>query len=109
MERLQVEGTLPVAINLVANQKPLKLKKVVMRSLTTEESLLSQGRLLPGQFIAIGDLAAMTNLVDDEGTEHQMLYEHLAHTSKANYKKLQELEAKLEEKETAESTKAEHD
>jgi len=109
MERLQVESTLPVAIHIVANQKPMKLKKVVVRSLTTEESLLSQGRLLPGQFISIGDLASMTKLVDDEGNEHQMLYEHLAHTSKANYKKLQELELELEAKETAESTKAEHD
>ena len=46
MERTKIEGLLPVAIHLVAEQQPLKLKKVVMTQLSGIESVQAQGELL---------------------------------------------------------------
>ncbi len=100
---VHIEGELPVAIKLTVGQEHLSLKKVIMTQMTAVEFLEAQVKILPGQYIAIGDLASMTKLIDEKGNAHQMTYEMLATSSKSNLKKLEELKDSLEAKEQAES------
>ena len=101
MDRLEIEGELPVALKLVDGQTELKLKKVVMRQMTAIEYMQSQSGNA-GQYIAIADLAAMTKLVDEDGKEHEITYDMLGHSSKSNLEYLNEKLKELEEKEKAE-------
>lgn len=100
---VHIEGELPIAIKLTVGQEHLSLKKVIMTQMTAVEYLEAQVKILPGQYIAIGDLALMTKLIDDQGQAHQMTYEMLATSSKSNLKYLDELKDSLEAKEQAES------
>lgn len=103
MDQLEIEGELPVALKLVDGQTELKLKKVVMRQMTAIEYVESQAKLEPGCYIGIADLAAMTQLVDEDGEEHQISYSMLGHSSRANLDYLASLKDKLDAKEKAES------
>ena len=103
MEHLEIEGELPVALKLVDGQTELKLKKVVMRQMTAIEYVESQAKLEPGCYIGIADLAAMTQLVDEDGEEHQISYSMLGHSSRTNLDYLTSLKEKLDAKEKAES------
>lgn len=107
MERTKIEGTLPVAIHLVVEQQPLKLKKVVMTQLSGIDSIQAQIALNEGQYIPIGELAFMTSLVDAEGKEHKLTYEALGHSSRMNYDYLKELRDQLDAKEKAENSENE--
>ncbi|MEQ1412248.1 hypothetical protein [Acinetobacter indicus] len=104
MQRTQIEGTLPIAINLVVQQTPVKLKKVIMTQMTAIESIEA---VQPGEYIAISELAYMTKLVDDEGNQHQMKYIDLGHSSRKNLAYLQDLRDKLDAKEEAENSETE--
>ena len=103
MDQLEIEGELPVALKLVDGQTELKLKKVVMRQMTAIEYVESQAKLEPGCYIGIADLAAMTQLVDEDGEEHQISYSMLGHSSRTNLDYLTSLKEKLDAKEKAES------
>ena len=107
MERTKIEGTLPVAIHLVSEQHPLKLKKVVMTQISGIESIQVQGELLVGQYISIGELASMTRLVDAEGNEHKLSYDTLGHSSRINLDYLKDLRDQLDAKEQAENSETE--
>ncbi|MBK0063970.1 MULTISPECIES: hypothetical protein [unclassified Acinetobacter] len=104
---IQVEGTLPVAIPVVIEHAATKLRKIVMRQMTAIEYLQAQTGIKEGQFIAIADLSAMTKLVDEVGTVHEMTYEMLGNSSRSNLEYLQGKRAELDAKEAAESSEAE--
>ena len=67
MDRLEIEGELPVALKLVDGQTELKLKKVVMHQMTAIEYVESQAKLEPGCYTGIADMPAMTKLIREEG------------------------------------------
>lgn len=104
MQRTQIKGTLPVAIHLVVQQQPVKLKNVIMTQLTAIESIEA---VQPGEYIAIAELACMTKLVDELGNEHQIKYIDLGHSSRKNLAYLQDLRDKLDAKEEAENSEIE--
>jgi hypothetical protein len=106
MQRTQIEGELPIAIYLVVEQTPMKLKKVVMTQMTAIESIEAVN---PGEYISISELAYMTKLVDEQGNHHQMKYIDLGHSSRKNLTYLQELRDKLDAKEIAENSETESD
>lgn len=100
---MELQGTLPVALKTIVGQDTISSKKVVMRQLTTLEYLKSQAGSEPNQYIALVDLTTMTKLVDENGKEHDISYDMLAHTSRVNFDYLTELRASLDAKEKAES------
>lgn len=106
---IQVEGTLPVAIPVNLDNSATKLKKIVMRQMTAIEYLQSQANIKEGYFIDIADLAAMTKLVDEVGTVHEITYDMLGHSSRANLDYLREKRAELDAKEVAESLEVAHE
>ena len=103
MDRLKIEGELPVALKLVDGQTELKLKKVVMHQMTAIEYVESQAKLEPGCYIGIADIAAMTKLISEDGEEYEISYNMLGHSSRSNLDYLTSLKEKLEAKEKAES------
>lgn len=100
---MEIKGTLPVALKMVVGQTEVKSKNIVMRSLTTIEYLKSQSQSQPDQFIALIDLTSMTKLIDENGQEHDITYDMLAHTSRSNFDYLTQQRADLDAKEQAES------
>ncbi|WP_336021373.1 hypothetical protein [Acinetobacter pittii] len=104
MDQIQIEGTLPVALKKLVGQTDIKSQKVVMRQMTAIEYLQAQASIEVGQFVHIADLAAMTKLVDDEGDEHEITYDMLGHSSRANLNYLTDLRTTLDAKEAAESS-----
>lgn len=107
MEQIQVEGTLPVALKKLVGQTDIKSRKVVMRQMTAIEYLQAQASTEAGQFISIADLAFMTKLIDDEGNEHDISYDMLGYSSRANLVYLTDLRETLDAKEAAESSSSE--
>ncbi len=101
MQRTQIEGELPIGIHLVVEQKPVKLKKVIMTQISAIESIEA---INPGEYIAIAELAFMTKLVDENGKQHSLTYTDLGHSSRKNLVYLQELREKLDAKEEAENS-----
>ena len=77
MDRLEIEGELPVALKLVDGQTELKLKKVVMHQMTAIEYVESQAKLEPVCYIGIADIAAMTKLISEDGEEYEIQSDHL--------------------------------
>lgn len=104
---IQVEGTLPVALKKLDGQTEIKSKQIVMRQMTAIEYLQSQTAIKEGQFIAIADLATMTKLVAEDGTEHEITYDMLGHSSRSNLDYLNAKRVELDAKEAAESSEAE--
>lgn len=100
---MEIKGTLPVALKMVVGQTEVKSKQVVMRQMTTLEYLQSQSQSQPDQFIALIDLTSMTKLIDDDGNEHKITYDMLAHSSRSNFDYLTQKRAELDAKEQAES------
>lgn len=100
---IQIEGTLPVALKKLDGQTEIKSKKIIMRQMTAIEYLQSQANIKEGYFIDIADLAAMTKLVDEVGNVHEVTYDMLGHSSRANLDYLREKRAELDAKEVAES------
>lgn len=109
MEQLEIEGTLPVALKKLVGQTEVKSQKIVMRQPNSIEYLESQTGLKPGQFLAIADLSAMTKLIDDQGTEHEITYDMLGFSSRSNLKYLNDLRDQLDAKEEAESSSQEQE
>ena len=103
---IQVVGTLPVALKKLDGQTEIKSKQIVMRQMTAIEYLQGQTSIKEGQFIAIADLAAMTKLVDANGTEHEITYDMLGHSSRSNLDYLNAKRVELDAKEAAESSEA---
>lgn len=101
--KIQLEGTLPIALKKMVGQTTIESKKVVIRAMTTLEYLQAQATVKEGDFLSISDLVAMVKLVDDQGEEHHVTYEMLAHTSKLNFDYLSGLKLKIEKKEKAAS------
>ncbi|MEY2862826.1 MAG: hypothetical protein RLY58_533 [Pseudomonadota bacterium] len=100
---MTLEGQLPVAI---APKGTSALTHVVMTQLTIEQSLKTQMSLKPDQFVVVGELAAMTKLVDHEsGESFDLTYEMLGSSSRQNLDYLTDLRASLDVKERADSTK----
>ncbi len=56
-------------------QTDVKSRKIVMRQMTAIEYIQAQASMQPHQYIAIADLSAMTKLIDDQGTEHEITYD----------------------------------
>ena len=104
MQRTQIEGTLPIAIHLVVQQTPIKLKQVRMTQMTAIESIQA---VQPGEYIAIAELAYMTKLIDEQGCEHQLTYDLLGHSSRKNLAYLQDMRDRLDAKEEAENSEIE--
>ncbi|ENW11176.1 hypothetical protein BFR69_00695 [Acinetobacter pittii] len=109
MKQIKIEGLLPVPLKKLVGQTDIKSQKVVMRQLTAIEYLESQASIEAGHFVAIADLASMTKLIDDDGDEHEITYEMLGHSSRANLKYLDELRNQLDAKEAAESSSDEQE
>ena len=99
---MTLEGQLPVGI---ATTGPQPLTHVVMTQLTIEQSLKTQMSLKPDQFVVVGELAAMTKLVDDLGVTHELTYDLLGASSRQNLDYLSDLRTQLDAKERADSTK----
>lgn len=100
---IRLEGTLPVPLIKLDGQTTIESKKIVMTQMTAIEYFQNQATMKEGQYIVIADLAAMTKLIDEEGHEHDISYDMLGHSSKANLDYLDILKSKLEAKEKAES------
>lgn len=109
MIQIQIEGSLPVPLKKLVGQTDIKSKKVVMRQPTAIQYLENQALIKPGQFISLADLASMTKLIDDDGVEHEITYEMLGHSSRANLDYLQKMREELDAKEAAESSVQEQD
>lgn len=103
MDLIKVKGELPVVLKKLVGQTSIESKKIVMTQLTAIEYYQSQASMKEGQWIGIADLVAMIKLVDDDGTEHDVSYDMLGHSSKANIDYLNNLKSQLEAKEKAES------
>ncbi|EHU2143645.1 hypothetical protein A1E33_RS09875 [Acinetobacter baumannii] len=109
MIQIQIEGLLPVPLKKLVGQTDIKSQKVVMRQPTAIQYLENQALIKPGQFISIADLASMTKLIDGDGVEHEITYEMLGHSSRANLDYLQKMREELDAKEAAESSVQEQD
>ncbi|AVN30041.1 hypothetical protein L1Z01_21015 [Acinetobacter baumannii] len=105
----EIKGTLPKALKKLVGQTDIKSRNIVMRQPTAIEYLEAQAKIGIGQFVHIADLAAMTKLVDDEGNEHEITYDMLGHSSRANLKYLEGLRDALDAKEAAESSEQEQE
>lgn len=104
MEQVELKGTLPVALKVLVGQDVIISKAIVMRQMTAIEYLQAQSNVAAGQFISIADLASMTKLVDEDGTEHAISYDMLGHSSRANLDYLGTLREELDAKERADNT-----
>lgn len=76
MERTKIEGTLPVATTLVAEQQPLKLKKVVMTQLRVLRVFKPKVSCWWVNIFRLKNWPPMTRLVDVEGNEHNNSMTH---------------------------------
>lgn len=99
---IQVEGTLPVALKKLVGQTEIKSNKIVMRQMTAIEYIQAQASIKELQYVAISDLAIMTKLVDADGNEHEITYDMLGHSSRANLDYLRVKREELDAKEAAE-------
>ncbi|ENX46642.1 MULTISPECIES: hypothetical protein [Acinetobacter] len=104
---IQVKGTLPVALKKLDGQTEIKSKQIVMRQMTAIEYIQAQASITEIQYVAISDLAIMTKLIDADGKEHEITYDMLGNSSRANLDYLREKRAELDAKEAAESSEAE--
>lgn len=109
MEQVELKGTLPVALKTLVGQKVIVSQNIVMRQMTAIEYLQAQSSIKAGQFIAVADLAAMTKLIADDGTEHEITYDMLGHSSRANLDYLSNLREELDAKERADNTVSEQE
>lgn len=103
MEKIEIIGSLPVAIKILDGQEVLKLKDFVMRPQTVIEHLEARSAASKIQFLGIIDLVDMTKLIDENGNEHDIPYEALANSPRQNFDYLSEKYTELEAKEIAES------
>ncbi|TPS36870.1 hypothetical protein FJV04_10945 [Acinetobacter baumannii] len=98
MERIFVDGNLPVAIELKQAKKTIKCTRYVMSSLTALEYVEAQAKITGLQYIAISDIVAMLKLVDEAGNQYEPTYEDIAQTSSFNLIHFNEKKAELEAK-----------
>ncbi|MEG2446779.1 MAG: hypothetical protein RSA22_04030 [Acinetobacter sp.] len=101
--KLSVIGSLAVAMTVLVKDKAVQCKSIELSDLTTGEMFAIRQRAKDGEFWAVHELAAKTQLVDDNGNKHTMTYEMLRDTSSTNFKKLEELDYQLQLKLNAES------
>ena len=98
-----IKGELPVAITILDGQTPVRLKQVIMQQLTVGQSMKTQSDLKADQWVGVGELAAMTHLVDESGKSYPLTYEALESSSRQNLGYLDNLRTQLDAKEQAES------
>lgn len=98
-----INGELPVAITILDGQTPVRLKQINMQQLTVGESMQVQSKLKEGQWVGLGELAAMVHLVDESGKSYPLTYEALESSSRQNLGYLDGLRTQLDAKEQAES------
>lgn len=103
MEQVELKGTLPVALKVLVGQNVIVSKDIIMRQMTAIEYLQAQSNVAAGQFISIADLASMTKLVAEDGSEHGISYDMLGHSSRANLDYLSNLREELDAKERADN------
>lgn len=101
--KLSITGALVVAMTVLVNDDAVKCSQVELSDLTTGDMFAVRQRAKDGEFWALHELAAKTQLVDDQGRKHAVTYEMLRDTSSANFKKLEELDYELQKKLNAES------
>lgn len=101
--KLSVVGALTVAMTVLVKDEAVKCKSVELSDLTTGDMFAVRQRARDGEFWVLHELAAKTQLVDDQGRKHTVTYEMLRDTSSANFKKLEELDYELQKKLNAES------
>lgn len=98
---MEIKGTLPVALKTVVGQKEIACKNIVMHQLTVIEYLEAQANAKNEHFRIVTELAAMTKLVADDGSEYQVSYDMLGHSSRVNLDYLVRLRDDLDAKEQA--------
>lgn len=101
--RLSIVGSLVVAMTVLVKDEAVKCKSVELSDLSTGDMFAVRQRAKDGEFWVLHELAAKTQLVDDQGRKHTVTYEMLRDTSSANFKKLEELDYELQLKLSAES------
>lgn len=101
--RITVIGALAAAMTVLVKDKAVKCKNAELSDLTTGEMFAIRQRAKDGEYWVLHELAAKTQLVDDDGRKHTVTYEMLRDTSSANFKKLEELDYQLQLKLSAES------
>ena len=101
--RLSIVGSLVVAMTVLVKDEAVKCKSVELSDLTTGEMFATRQRAKDGEFWVVHELAAKTQLVDDQGRKHTVSYEMLRDTSSTNFKMLEELDYQLQLKLKAES------
>lgn len=99
MMSFSLTGTLPVPMNVLDGQQALKIAKVELVQLNVSDSLSVLAKLQPDQFVAVGEMAAMMELIDVNGKRHEVTYEMLSSTSRQNWDYLQQLRGELDAKE----------
>ncbi|MDS7929626.1 hypothetical protein RMB13_09060 [Acinetobacter sp. V102_4] len=98
MEKISIDGDLPVPIKILVDEEQIKCGKFVMSSMTAIEYVQVQAKITGLHYISISDVVAMTKLVDDEGHHHELTYVDLAEGSHFNLIHLTETKAELEAK-----------
>ncbi len=101
--KLSVTGKLIAAISVSTTSEIVLCKSVVVSDISSGELFDARKVAIDGEFLAIHELAAKTQLIDGNGYSHQMTYAMLRDTSSANFKKLEELDYELTLKLSAES------
>ena len=101
--KLSVVGALTVAMTVLVKDEAVKCSQVELSDLSTGDMFAVRQRAKDGEFWVLHELAAKTQLVDDQGRKHTVTYEMLRDTSSSKCKKLEELEYELQNKLNAES------
>lgn len=101
--KLYIVGSLAVAMTVLVKDKAVKCTSVELSDVSTGELFAFRSKAKEGEFLALHEFAAKTQLIDANGNKHPVTYEMLRDTTSANFKKLEELEYKLLEKLSAES------
>ena len=101
--KLSVKGMLVAAIAVSTASGTVMCKDVVVSDLSTAELFQARSNAKENEYLALHELAAKTQLIDDKGVAHSLTYEMLNETSSVNFKKLEELDYQLSLKLGAES------
>jgi hypothetical protein len=101
--KLSVVGALTVAMTVLVQDEAVKCSQVELSDLSTGDMFAVRQRAKDGEFWVLHELAAKTQLVDDQGRKHTVTYEMLRDTSSTNFKMLEELDYQLQLKLKAES------
>lgn len=98
---IKIEDDLPVPLKVLSGQQLIESRRVVMATQTTGEFYLAQASAAHGQFHAINNLCHTTRLLHD-GIEYAISYDVLASAPRLVHDALQDISARLDQKQIAE-------